>query len=286
VFAQGAIVRGEGGAAPWTSETLIGSDGLGELLDEVAADDGVAAVVLRLDSGGGSAIASDLLHRKVVQLAAAKPVVVSMSDLAASGGYYLAAGAQRLLAERATLTGSIGVVSGKLSTGRFESELLGATRDPLSRGARAGIYSTSRPFDAAERAALERRALETYDRFLGVVAAGRDLPRPAVERVAQGRVWVGEDALRHDLVDALGGLDAAVAAARELAALGEDAPLRLYPRAQGLVDWLAERGVAVAAGAATRDAVWLREAAALAEAARLPGALELPRAWRSLVRPF
>jgi protease IV len=194
VFAQGTIVRGKGGVAPWTSEMLIGSDGLGDLLDELAEDDGVSAVVVRVDSGGGSAVASDLLHRRVTRLARAKPVVVSMSDLAASGGYYLAMGAQRIVAEPATLTGSIGVVSGKLATGRFESELLGATRDPLARGARAGIYATSQPFDADERGALEARIGEIYDRFLGVVAAGRDLPRPAVERVAQGRVWVGEDA--------------------------------------------------------------------------------------------
>jgi len=285
VFAQGSLVRGAGGRAPWTQELFVGSDGLGDLLDELADDDGVAAVVLRVDSGGGSAVASDLLHRSVARLAARKPVVVSMSDLAASGAYYFAAAAQRVVAERGTLTGSIGVVASKISTGRFESELLGATRDPLQRGARAGIYAASRPFADDERATLERRIAETYDRFVGVVATGRDLPRAAVERVAQGRVWVGEDALRHRLVDELGGLDAAVAQARELAGLGGAAPLRLYPRAQGLFEWLAERSAPFAAGA-TADAPWLREAVAFARVARRPATLELPPAWRALVHPF
>jgi protease IV len=283
VFAQGAIVRGNGGAEPWTGEPLIGAEGLGELLSELAEDDGVAAVVLRLDSGGGSAVASDLLHRRVELLRRAKPVVVSMSDLAASGAYYLAAGASRIVAEPASLTGSIGVVSGKLATGRFERELLGATRDPLARGARAGIYSSALPFDDDAREALGARLGDVYDRFLAVVAAGRGLPRPAVERLAQGRVWVGEDAERLGLIDSLGGLDAALAAARELAGLpaGEGA-VRFYPRSRGLWEWLAASGGPHfgADAAAWRDlAAWRRDV-------RVPGALELPRALRAVARPF
>jgi len=286
VFAQGTIVRGDGGVEAWTSEMLIGSEGLGDLLDELADDDDIAAVVLRVDSGGGSAVASDLLHRSVTLLARAKPVVVSMSDLAASGGYYLAAGAQRILAEPATLTGSIGVVSGKLATGRFERELLGATRDPLARGARAGLYSSAQPYGAEERDVLETRIGEIYDRFVGVVSSGRDLPRAAVERVAQGRVWIGEDALANGLVDGLGGLDAAVAAAREFAGLaGDDGPVRLYPRARGFWEWLAESGSLVAPGLEERFAPW-GAAATVREATRVPGALELPRGLRALVRPF
>ena len=283
VFAQGTIVRGDGGAEPWTGEPLIGADELGELLDELADDAGVSAVVLRVDSGGGSAVASDLLHRRVERLRRAKPVVVSMSDLAASGGYYLAAGASRIVAEPASLTGSIGVVSGKLTTARFESELLGVSRDPLARGARAGLYSTARPFGDEARAVLSTRLAEVYDRFLAVVATGRDLPRPAVERLAQGRVWTGEDAARQGLVDTLGGLDAALAAARELAGLPADeaAAVRFYPRARRFWEWLAESGPLLGAdGAALRELVaWQREA-------RLPAALELPRALRALARPF
>jgi protease-4 len=284
VFAQGSIVRGDGGAEPWTGELLVGSQDLGDELAELAEDDRVAAVVLRVDSGGGSAIASDLLHRSVARLRSAKPVVVSMSDLAASGGYYLAAGASRIVAEPATLTGSIGVVSGKLATGRLESEHLGATRDPLARGARAGIYSSARPFDDDARAVISDRLGDVYDRFLEVVAAGRDLPRPTVERLAEGRVWVGEDAARQGLVDALGGLDAAVAAARELAGLpaDDDGPVRLHPRDRGFWEWLAESGAPLVSA----DAAPLADLVALRRDARLPGTLELPRALRALARPF
>ena len=281
VFAAGPIVRGAGGFDPWTRDSAIGARGLGSALDELADDRGVRAVVLRVDSPGGSAVASDLLHHQVRALARRKPVVVSMSDLAASGGYYLAAGASRIVAEPATLTGSIGVVMGKLATARFEEELLGVTRDPLARGAQAGLYSGARPFDDAGRRRLEVRIGEVYDRFLGVVAEGRDLPRATVERVAQGRIWTGEDALAHRLIDELGGLDAAVGAARELAgiAAGEER-VRFYPRAQGIWEWLAARRPPAFSGELARFAASLREAT------RTPGLLELPAGWRALTRPF
>ncbi|HLF55556.1 MAG TPA: signal peptide peptidase SppA [Thermoanaerobaculia bacterium] len=280
VFAQGAIVRGSGGVDPWTREMFIGSDGLGELLSELADDDAVRAVVLRVDSGGGSALASDLLHRRVELLRQKKPVVVSMSDLAASGGYYLAAKASRILAEPGTLTGSIGVVGGKLATGRFEEELLGVTRDAVSRGAHADLYSSRRPFDEEERRLLGARMEEIYRRFIAVVADGRSLPTSAVERVAEGRIWTGENAREHGLVDELGGFDAALAAARELAGLGADeGAVRFYPRSRGFLEWLAESQPPAFGGELARLAALLR-------AARAPGALELPAGFRELTRPF
>jgi len=283
VFAAGTIVRGASGTDNWTSELFIGSQGLGDLLDQLGDDDGVRAVVLRVDSGGGSAVASDLLHHRVEQLRKKKPVVVSMSDLAASGGYYLAAAASKIVAEPATLTGSIGVVSGKLATGRLESETLGVTRDPLSRGGRAGLYSTSRPYSDEERAVLTARIGEVYDRFLGVVASGRNLPRSMVERVAQGRVWVGEDAKENGLVDELGGLDAALDAARSLAGMKPGAgSVRFYPRSLGFFEWLT---TARPAGL-TVDSGFVGELLRWRRATRLPGALELPRAVEALARPF
>jgi len=283
VFAAGTIVRGASGTDAWTNELYIGSKGLGDLLDRLGDDDGVRAVVLRVDSGGGSAVASDLLHHRLEQLKRKKPVVVSMSDLAASGGYYLAAAASRIVAERATLTGSIGVVSGKLATGRLESETLGVTRDPLSRGARAGLYSTVRPFSDEERALLERRIGEIYDRFLGAVASGRNLPRSAVERVAQGRVWIGEDAGSNGLVDTLGGLDAALDAARELAGMAPGGgKVRFYPRSGGFLAWLSSwRPPGL-----SQPAAFLAELRQLERVPRLPGLLELPRAVEALARPF
>src|SRR6185503_1895847 len=130
-----------GGTAPWSEEVFLGSDAMVSLLRDLARDDSIAAVVLRIDSPGGSALASDLILRAVDRLRERKPVVVSMSDTAASGGYYIAARATRIVAEPATLTGSIGVFGGKFVTRRFEEEVLGFGHDSQRRGANAGIYS-------------------------------------------------------------------------------------------------------------------------------------------------
>lgn len=230
LFAQGAIVRGDGGSDPFASEVLLGSTDMASELRALAEDDSVVAVVLRIDSPGGSALASDLILREVEQLRAKKPVVVSMSDVAASGGYYIAARATRIVAEPATLTGSIGVVTGKLATGRFQEELLGITHDPLQRGTNADLYSSLKPFDERQAALLRRRVSDIYDRFLDHVAAGRKLTRGAVESVAAGRVWTGTDALAVGLVDELGGLDRALAVAREAASVPESENLALVYR--------------------------------------------------------
>lgn len=280
VFAEGTIVRGGGGVGAWGGERYLGSDDLGELLERLQEDDGVKAVVLRIDSPGGSALASDLILRRVELLAAEKPVVVSMSDLAASGGYYIAAKATRIVAEPGTLTGSIGVVSGKLATGRFQEELLGATHDPLQRGAHAGLYSSLAPFDDAQRALLERRIAAVYGLFLDHVAAGRKLERGAVEAVAEGRIWSGEDALARGLVDELGGLDAALAAARAAAGLEPGVGAAdLYPKTPGFWAWLA-------AARSPRLSPELAALAARLAATRAPFELELPPELAGLARPF
>ena len=281
VFAEGTIVRGEGSVEPWGGQRYLGSDELGETLAALAKDDQVKAVVLRIDSPGGSALASDLILRRVELLAAKKPVVVSMSDLAASGGYYIAAKATRIVAEAGTLTGSIGVVSGKLATGRFQEELLGATHDPLARGAHAGLYSSLAPFDDAERALVERRLAAVYGLFLDHVAAGRKLERGAVEAVAQGRIWSGADALARGLVDELGGLDAALAAARTAAGLDAGAgALDLYPKTPGFWEWLSS------SRAPRLSARWAALAGQLVRGARAPLELELPAELAGLARPF
>ncbi len=244
LFAQGAIVRGGGGSDPFASENVLGSADMARELRDLADDDSVVAVVLRIDSPGGSALASDLILREVEQLREKKPVVVSMSDVAASGGYYIAARATRIVAEPATITGSIGVVTGKLATGRFQEELLGVTHDPLQRGASADLYSTLKPFDERQTAQLRQRVDEIYGRFLDHVAAGRKLSRSAVEAVAAGRVWTGADALAVGLVDELGGLDRAVALAREAAKLPETEklPLVFLPKAPSFLELFSSHG--------------------------------------------
>jgi protease-4 len=280
VFAEGTILRGGGGVQPWTEETFLGSADLGPLLRELGEDDGTAAVVLRIDSPGGSALASDLILREVERLAAHKPVVVSMSDVAASGGYYIAAKATKILAEPGTLTGSIGVVGGKLATRRFQEELLGITHEEITRGRNAGLYSTLDGFSPEQDARYMAQMRRVYAAFIGHVAAGRKMTTEAVEKVASGRVWTGEDAVRLGLVDELGGLDRAVALAQEGAgiAAADKVALDFYPRQPSLFEVLfRERRPALPA-----------ELRALLQAAmpRPVEALELPAELRGLARPF
>jgi protease IV len=240
VFAAGTIVRGLGGVEPWTEELFLGSDDLTEVLRRLAEDDAIAAVVLRIDSPGGSALASDLILREVELLAAEKPVIVSMSDVAASGGYYIAAKADKIVAEAATVTGSIGVILGRFATGAFERETLGVTRDPLSRGANAGLFAGADPLTEAERETLRDQMETIYRAFVGHVAEGRGMSEDAVDGVARGRVWLGSDAAELGLVDELGGLDRAVELAVEAAGLPADEPVRLiyYPEPESLLELL------------------------------------------------
>jgi protease-4 len=242
-FAQGTIVRGRSGVDPWTRQRYIGSDNFGKVLEGLIEDDSIAAVILRVDSPGGSAQASDLLLRQVERLAAVKPVVVSMSSLAASGGYYISAKAQHIVAEATTLTGSIGVVAGRLVTGRFQEELLGISHDTLQRGANADFFSSLESFDPTQRQRFITMMSGVYDTFLDHVANGRGMEVEAVDAVAQGRVWTGHSALGIGLIDEIGGFDAALAAAAEAAGVVVgDTRLVLYPRPPTLFEFLTGEG--------------------------------------------
>jgi protease IV len=277
--AEGTILRGTGGFAPWTEEVFIGSQDLGGQLAQLRDDDEIAAVVLRIDSPGGSALASDLILHEVERLRAKKPVVVSMSDVAASGGYYIAARATKIVAEGTTLTGSIGVFAGKLATRRFQQDLLGITHDASMRGARADLYSSLDPFTADQAAIFGERMRATYDAFVGHVAAGRGLAVDAVEKVAAGRVWTGADALRVGLVDELGGIDRALALASAAAGLGDEAfSVVYYPEPPTLFDALWRR---------SRPALPAQLSQLLSAVRPRPAmALELAPELRSLARPF
>ena len=280
VFALGTIVRGPGGPAPWSEEIYLGSDDMASLLRDMAEDGSVAAVVLRIDSPGGSALASDLILREVAKLKAKKPVVASMSDAAASGGYYIAVGASKIVAEPATLTGSIGVFGGKFVTRRFEEETLGLGHDGEKRGANADIYSPLQPYTQPQEARMQQLMDRTYSLFVGHVAAGRRMDRLAVEGVASGRVWTGAAAKKIGLVDELGGLDKAVEMARREAGIGpgEAVAIDFYPPPPSWLDLFFEK----------REP---RLPAALAEAVKAlapdpPRLLELPPAMARLARPF
>ena len=193
------------------------------------------AIVFRIDSPGGSATASETIWREVaLARAAGKPVIVSMGDVAASGGYFVAAPADKIVAEPATITGSIGVLAGKIVLGGLFQKL-GITTDSAERGANAGMYSAAEDFSPQARQHLAEELDNTYRGFKGHVAAGRHMSADAVEAVAKGRVWTGEDAKANGLVDALGGYDTALRLAREAAKLPADAPLDIvvYPRDRG-----------------------------------------------------
>jgi len=202
-----------------------GSDSVGAALRAAAADGRVRAVVVHVDSPGGSAVASETIWREVCRLRdAGTPVVVSMGRVAASGGYYVACPADVVVALPATLTGSIGVFGGKVVV-RELLDRLGLTTGTVSHGERALMYSVRRGFSDAERERLGVSLDAIYDDFVAKVARGRRRPVDEIERVARGRVWTGSDALHLGLVDELGGLRDAVRIARSRAGLPDDAPV-------------------------------------------------------------
>jgi len=280
VFALGEIVRGKGGAAPWTEEVFLGSDDMANLLRDLAGDDAISAVVLRIDSPGGSALASDFILREVDRLKEKKPVVVSMSDEAASGGYYIAAKATRIVAEPATLTGSIGIYGGKFVTRGLEEEILGLGHDSQKRGANADIYSTLQPYTPQQEARIQLLMDRAYRTFVGHVATGRRMSRSAVEGVASVRVWTGAAAQKIGLVDELGGLDRALEIARQQARIGagETVGIDLYPAPPSWLDLFFEKRPP-------------RLPAALADVVKSleitrPRLLQLPSEVARLARPF
>jgi protease-4 len=175
----------------------------------VRRDRRVKGVILHIDSPGGSALASDLMHHEIEQLARDKPVIACMANVAASGGYYVAAPAACIVARPTTVTGSIGVVAARLDVEPLLSRL-GIRTEAIERGKHASLLSPSGPLDPEARSTIERELAATYRAFVGVVAAGRKMPEDDVERLARGRVYTGQDALEAKLVDVLGGFDAAL----------------------------------------------------------------------------
>ena len=224
VEVQGGITTGPSRRGPMGRS--VGSDTVTADLRAVLADDAARAVVLHVDSPGGSSVASDTIWREVCRVReAGKPVVVAMGSAAASGGYYVACPADVIVALPSTLTGSIGVFGGKFVVAELLDKL-GLATGVVEQGARSRMYSSRRPFTAEERERVDVVLDAVYADFTRRVAEGRGLTRDAVERVARGRVWTGADAAGVGLVDELGGLRDAVRIARERADLPEHAPVR------------------------------------------------------------
>lgn len=232
VYAEGNIMPGESENDPFGGGgNAVGSVTFVEALEQARTDESVKAIVVRVNSPGGSAAASETMWQAMQRAGDEKPVIVSMGDLAASGGYYLAAGANTIVAQHNTITGSIGVFGLFFNTRGFFENQVGVTFDAVRTSPYADIYSGIEPFRDDQQERLERSVGQVYDTFLQRVADGRDMDRAEVEAVADGRVWSGRDALDVGLVDEIGGLSRAVQIAADAAELGEGPyRIRILPR--------------------------------------------------------
>jgi protease IV len=225
VYAEGSIVNGQGEAGQ------IGGDRLSRELRKIRQDKDVKAVVLRVNSPGGSATASDLIQRELILIGKDKPVVVSMGGVAASGGYWISTYANKIFAEPNTITGSIGVYGLQPNFQKLANEN-GITWDVVKTGKFADSMTVSRPKNKEEIAIIQRIIGDIYDQFLTKVATSRKLDRAKVEEIAQGRVWSGTEAKKIGLVDELGGLEQAIASAADLAKLGDRWHVEEFPRSR------------------------------------------------------
>ena len=249
VYAQGDIMSGE------SEDGSIGSETISQAIREAREDSTVKAIVLRVNSPGGSGLASDVIWREVVLAKKSKPVVVSMGDLAASGGYYISCAADRIYAQPNTITGSIGVFGIIPNMQGFFNDKLGITFDGVQTNPYAGMMTTSRALTPAELSIIQGYVDRFYDTFVQRVAEGRKLTAAQVDSIGQGRVWTGTRAKELGLVDEIGGLEAAIAGAAELAELGEgEYRTRDYPEQE---DFMKQLMKSLNGGART----WVREQA-------------------------
>ncbi|OYQ32505.1 signal peptide peptidase SppA [Niveispirillum lacus] len=226
IVGDGAILRGDSQADPLSGAETFGAATIAAAFDEAIENEQVKAILFRVNSPGGSAVASEVVRRKVLKAkAAGKPVIVSMGSVAASGGYWVSMGADRIVAAPGTITGSIGVLAGKMVL-RGLTDWAGVNIEPISRGANAGMWSSNTPFTPAQEERLNAFLDSTYASFTQGVADGRNLPLDKVKQIAKGRVYTGRQAKELGLVDALGGYATALAEVRKVLKLAEDAPLR------------------------------------------------------------
>jgi protease-4 len=237
VYASGAINMGSSSKSPFGGE-MVGADTIVKAVNDAAADNSIKAIVLRVDSPGGSALASDLMWHALENAKAKKPVVVSMADVAASGGYYISCNANKIVAEPTTVTGSIGVFLGKpVMTGFYD--WLGITNQYITKGKNAGIFRETEKWTPDERAKMESQADKIYfGDFLPKVAKGRNKNVEEVNTIAQGRVWTGTQAKQNGLIDEFGGLEKAIEIAKQLANLPADKDVRrvAYPEPRSFLD--------------------------------------------------
>ncbi len=282
VRVEGAIVAGKSRPGPFGGDRLAGAETIARRIRSAADDREVKAIVLRVDSPGGDGLASDLIWREVVRARARKPVIASMGDVAASGGYLVAVGADAIVAEPSTLTGSIGVFVLKPDLTRLLAKL-SVSRAAWSRGENSQIESPAKPWSATERRAVERQIEAFYRLFVERVAEGRKLSAAEAEASAKGRIWTGRQALDRRLVDRLGSLADAVALARERARIAPDAAIEI--RRSGAGGDLGDFGDGIAARASPvldRALDLIPEVRGLALLSEMGPVLALPVEWIAL----
>jgi len=231
IVATGTIMSGEG------EGTVIGSETFAKEIRQARMDDNVKAIVLRINSGGGSSIASDAIWREVYLAQQVKPVIASMSDVAASGGYAIAMACDTIVAHPNTITGSIGVFA-VLPNAQELLNKLGITTDVVETGAFSNIYSLTKPLSEAEYRILQQSAEQVYEDFTRKAAQGRNMPLDELKSVASGRVWTGIQAKEKKLIDVFGGLDKAIEIAVEKADIADDYQVRYYPRKKTFIEQL------------------------------------------------
>ncbi|MDQ3633519.1 MAG: signal peptide peptidase SppA [Acidobacteriota bacterium] len=243
IYASGGINTGKSTSSPVSGDSL-GADTIVEAINDAAEDETIKAIVLRVDSPGGSALASDLMWHSIENAKKKKPFVVSMGDVAASGGYYIACNANKIVAEPSTITGSIGVFMGKPVVKDFY-DWLGISNEYVMRGKNAGLFRETEKWTDEERAKFQEQANNIYySNFVPKVAKGRNMSEEKVDSLGQGRVWTGQQAKANGLIDEFGGLEKAIDIAKDLAKLPADKDVKrvVMPQGQTLFDRLLGRG--------------------------------------------
>src|SRR5580693_897930 len=241
IHATGLIVSGDSSTTA-AGGFIMGGDSVAADLRKARQDSSIKAIVLRVDSGGGSVVASEVIRREVQLAHETKPVVVSMSDVAASGGYWIASPADKIIADPNTITGSIGVLIGKMNVSGLYN-LLGISTDYVATSDNATLFSAQQNFTPAQQAYIERSMHETYDAFVKGVAAGGKMSPEAVDKIGKGRVWSGAQAKDLGLVDELGGTDTAIDVAKQLAHIpaSERVNIVRFPEEKTFLEQLFER---------------------------------------------
>lgn len=236
-----AVIVAEGTIMPGSkdqSEEVIAADDFVEEVRKAREDEDIKAIVLRVNSPGGEFRSSDMIWRELELAAKSKPVIASMSDYAASGGYYLAMACDTIVAQPQTITGSIGIFGVMFDLSDFLDNKLGITFDEVKTGNFGEMYTVTRPLTEAEKNFWQKNLNEHYETFVSKAAAGRDVSAEEIKKVASGRVWTGEQAKEKNLVDILGGFDDALKIAAEKAGVGDDYKVRFYPRQKPFLEQL------------------------------------------------